>query len=492
MTALRVRWCAALGLVLMGTVAGVRAGETAWKPVARTSVPAAMVASPFPTGSTASASAIVTTPRPSGPAATLGRPEPLDEPAPSAPASSTSYLEDRSSWSPVPASGARAVAPVSFEDSPRGPLPYTARGQLPPDPPPVGGPVMVPAPGPTGAVPPPGAVGGVPPPPPPVADPFPVNGGVAVDQPLNRPFMDRMRDWFKPDRSSHCGGWFQSDHAFDNFNVRGDLISPVSNPFFFEDPRALTEVRPIFLYQTAPSNSPLRGGDSFFFGTQARVAFTDRWSLVVNKLGFVTLDSHNHDDPEPSGSHTGFGELWLGPKWTFLRNEQAGRVAAVGLTLEIPTGSARTFQDTGDLGLDPYVTFGQTFGRTSFGTFNFLAAGGYSFATDNKRTEFLHGSLHLDYDVGNLHRIYPLAEVNWFHTTKFGRAVDVGGEGADLVNFGSSSVAGGRDLVTMALGARYKFGGSDNFQLGTAFEFPVTNRKDLADFRFTFDLIFRY
>jgi hypothetical protein len=328
-----------------------------------------------------------------------------------------------------------------------------------------------------------------------VGDPFPVGPptGVPVDQPLNQPFFDRMRGWFKPDRSSHAGGWFQSDHAFDNFNCRGDLISPVSNPFFFEDPRALTEVRPIFIFQTAPSNSPLRGGDSFFFGTQARLAFTDRWSLVINKFGFVTLDSDNHDPAAgPTGNHTDFAELWLGPKWTFLRNEQAGRVAAVGLTFEIPTGSDRVFQNTGDLGLDPYVSFGQTFGRTSYGTFNFLAAGGYSFATDDKRTEYLHGSLHLDYDVGNLHRIYPLAELNWFHTTKFGRATDFGGEGADLVNFGSRTVAGGRDLVTLALGARYKFRGLDNYQVGGAFEFPLTNRKDLADFRFTLDFIIRY
>ena len=31
---------------------------------------------------------------------------------------------------------------------------------------------------------------------------------------------------------------FQSDHAFDGF------ISPVTNPFYFEDPRSLTELRP--------------------------------------------------------------------------------------------------------------------------------------------------------------------------------------------------------------------------------------------------------
>ena len=38
---------------------------------------------------------------------------------------------------------------------------------------------------------------------------------------------------------------FQSDHCFDSF------ISPVTNPFLFEDPRSLTEVRPIFMIQGA-------------------------------------------------------------------------------------------------------------------------------------------------------------------------------------------------------------------------------------------------
>src|SRR5262245_20247467 len=52
-------------------------------------------------------------------------------------------------------------------------------------------------------------------------------------------------------------GTFQSDHCFDRF------ISPVSNPFFFEDPRALTELRPIFIYQHIPGSNPLFHGGSF-------------------------------------------------------------------------------------------------------------------------------------------------------------------------------------------------------------------------------------
>ena len=42
-------------------------------------------------------------------------------------------------------------------------------------------------------------------------------------------------------------GFLPSDHCFDDF------ISPISNPFFFEDPRSLTEFRGIFLDNSLPA-----------------------------------------------------------------------------------------------------------------------------------------------------------------------------------------------------------------------------------------------
>ena len=58
--------------------------------------------------------------------------------------------------------------------------------------------------------------------------------------PTSRPASSaRRRRWCC---LGHCDTWFKSDHVFDGF------ISPVTNPFLFEDPRSLTEVRPIFMY----------------------------------------------------------------------------------------------------------------------------------------------------------------------------------------------------------------------------------------------------
>lgn len=270
---------------------------------------------------------------------------------------------------------------------------------------------------------------------------------------------------------------FQSDHAFDGF------ISPVSNPFLFEDPRALTEVRPIFIYQQAPEHNWLyRGGDIEYFGVQARLAVTDRLSFVVNKFGWI-WDEPNAPNPilQP---HDGLAEIWLGPKYTFIRSESTGTVAAGGLTFQIPAGPAKVAQNTGTLSMVPYVSVAQNFAQN----FNFLSTLGYSFATDDQRSDYLFWSFHLDYDIGGLHRFYPLIELNWFHYTSAGNARNLGFEGQDLFNFGSMGVSG-QDSLTIAIGGRVKI--NDFTQVGLAFQFPLTNAA-LVGWGTTVDLIFRY
>ncbi len=277
------------------------------------------------------------------------------------------------------------------------------------------------------------------------------------------------------------GGWFRSDHMFDGF------ISPVTNPFLFEDPRSLTEARPIFLYQKVPSKQPdFRGGHLSFFGVQGRVAFTDRWSLVVNKFGGIWASPDSSSIYDDGSS---FAELWLGPKWTFYRGEETGSVAAGGLQFQIPAGSKRAFQDTGTLSLAPYLSYGQNFLRDfQWGSFNLLANTGYAFSVNRDRSDYYWLSAHLDFDVGNFHRFYPLVELNWILNTTDGKSRPIGAEGRDLINFGGQ--AAGSGLLTGAFGGRVKI--SENAQFGGAFEFPFAGRKDLFRYRFTLDFILRY
>jgi hypothetical protein len=437
------RWTASLSAGLGLWVAGVAvAQEAPWKPVATPPV----IAQSSPTGST----------RP--PAATLGRPvATLGRPVPDGPTSPD-----------VSAAGYNGGTAPIF------------RAQIPAD----GGPPAVPPPGvpavpavpaiPAGPGVPADDIYGHPPPPGPVAPP-------------GAGFWGKCGEYLGFGNGAACTGgcggraFLQSDHAFDNF------ASPVTNPFEFEDPRSLTEIRPIFIFQSAPhSNTFFRGATTEFFGTQARVAITDRFSIALQKFGWVHIEP---DKDSPFEDVTGFTEIDIGPKFTFWRGEQTGTVAAAGLTFEIPSGASRVFQGTGNLGLRPYLSFAQAFGQSSYGSFDLMSTFGYNFGVDNKRADNFFSSWHLDYDVANAHKIYPFLELNWRYYTTNGKAENFNFEGGDLFNLGSEH-ASGHSTLSLAPGVRYKF--NECAQIGTAFEFPIIRRKDLEEFRWTVDLIFRY
>ncbi len=82
-----------------------------------------------------------------------------------------------------------------------------------------------------------------------------------------------------------------------------------------------------------------------------------------------------------------------------------------------------------------------------------------------------------------------MLELNWFHYTRAGNSRPIDQEGRDFANIGGTGV-GSRDYITIAPGFRYKF--TEGIQAGIAAEFPLTNPRDLQDFRLLFDVIFRY
>ncbi len=276
---------------------------------------------------------------------------------------------------------------------------------------------------------------------------------------------------------------FQSDHEFDVFT------SPVTNPFFFEDPRSLTEIRPFFIWQDTPSANPVwSGGNNFHYGVRGSVALTPHISFVFSRLGFTTIQPST-GTPDIQ-SNTGFSEVLLGPKVTFIRSETSGTVAAIGLTFDIPCGNANVLQRTGHLGLVPYFSIAQNFGKSSYGSFNFMNTTGYTFRTDNTRNEAFYSSFHLDYEIGK--RFYPLVELNWRYYTRNGGNQALNFDGNDLGNFGSQDVSSLNEL-TLAVGGRVKL--NNWIHWGLAAEFNVLSNsggRHLDQFRLTTDFIFRY
>jgi hypothetical protein len=428
--AMRARWSWSLGLSL-AILAVARADDIHWHPVGAA-----------PQGQQAADS----------PPVRLGRPLPAADPADASAAS-------------LPAGAPLPFRRIVRAQAPGGPVPAVPPPAPPPPPPPPPGAGFATAEEAYNCAP---ATGPAP------AHPF-LEGG--------RGFCENIRhclgDIFKP--AEGCA-LFQSDHHFDTF------ISPVTNPFYFEDPRSLTEVRPIFIHEQSPSSTPFfAGGPIDYAGLQARLAVTERLSFIVSELGWLWIDPH-----APSGEFeraNGFAELHLGPQFTIIRNEQTGTLLAGGLQFEIADGPARVFQSTGNLSLTPYASFGQQFGASTFGRFHFLNTTGFEFGIGHERTDRFFSSFHLDYDVLNWHKFYPLIELNYALYPMNGgeRAIDF--EGRDLINFGAEHVAGQNDL-SLAFGARYKI--AEPVWIGAAFEFPLLDRRDLMLWRLTFDLIFRY
>jgi hypothetical protein len=378
--------------------------------------------------------------------------------------------------------GADAVVlcrPTPLADSDVAPRPTIVRAQLPDVPPP----------------PPPGAA--VPGPPPGIAGPTPYNCG-QVNSNGDLGFWGRFGQHLKQcwtDTTGGVGGMFatgqgqtpfQSDHTLDFF------ASPVTNPFYTQDPRALTQFKGLFLWQHTPtSNSTFDGGNNYFGGFQGSVAFTPWLSLIVDKVGWTWLNPRaGAAAGVPAGN--GFSEVHLGPQVTFIRDCNSGTAAAFGLIFEVPIGSASVAQDTGTLSLRPYFSFAQHFGKFQYGSFNFMNTTGYDLAVDSQRNDFLFSNFHLDYDVMDRHLWYPLVELNWILYPYNGGARSLDFGGGDLYNFGSTAVNGHQEL-SLALGFRYK--PYEWLQFGLAGQMNVlgnSSGRHLDLFRLTADVIFRY
>lgn len=266
-------------------------------------------------------------------------------------------------------------------------------------------------------------------------------------------------------------GFLRSDRAFDGF------IGPISNPVLAKDPRSLTEFRFLFVDNYIPTGNFLGGGDFQAYGFQLRAALTDRLTFIADKDGFLSLHPHN------GSSRTGALNVAMGLKYIFIRDVERQLLVVGGFQYEPQSGYANVFQNLGDT-----ITGFGIIGK-EFGCYHVILNTGYQQALDtNLNSSFYYTSLHLDRKFGKL---YPLAEMNWYHWTQGGNhglPASVG-EGDGLLNLGTSGVAG-NNMVTLAGGLKYKI--SPYVITGIAYERPVGARKNLINNRVLFEMIFRY
>ena len=271
-----------------------------------------------------------------------------------------------------------------------------------------------------------------------------------------------------------------SDRCFDDF------ISPMINFVFFEDPRNLTELRPIYVAHYVPptvGNGITADGNVQLYAAQFRLALTDRLSLIAVKDGFIVDETRGAFGGLLSD---GFADISAGLKYNVIRDPENGRLFSVGGTYEIPLGSSDALQGIADGEFHFFATSGR---RLACGNAHFLSSFGYRFAVDSAlQSSAVHWSNH--FDVRLTERTYLFTEAAWWHWVDDADAgTPLGISGQDLFNLSASDVVG-NDLVTQNVGMKFK--PRSNIEAGLAYEFPLTAFRDVIDGRFQAELILRY
>lgn len=252
-------------------------------------------------------------------------------------------------------------------------------------------------------------------------------------------------------------------------------IMPVTNPVWSIDPRSLTYVRGVFVNQMIDSSTPVLGaGDLQVYALQLGIALNERFSIIAVKDGYNTLQTRG------IGNSRGWADIALGVKYVLVRDVENQFLLSTGVIYEAHNGSLRVFQGNGQGVWNPYLTAG----KELYGGGHLIANAGFHLPADrvDESTSFWY-SVHYDHPLTE--KLSALAELNGIVYTRSGGTLPLSIEGGDWINLGSSNVAG-NDVITMAFGADYKF--NDCLSLAGAWEFPVTNRKDLMDSRTTVTL----
>ena len=257
-----------------------------------------------------------------------------------------------------------------------------------------------------------------------------------------------------------------------------DMISPMSHFANFEDPRIISEIRPIYVYHAFEDDFVTGGGNVQAYAVQARFAVTDDFAIIATKDGYLDF---NPDANLPEDE--GFADIGLGVKYALFQDREAGQIVTAGLRYEIPLGDEEVLQGEGDGEFNPFVS-----AAMAVGDMNVMVGSGFRIRVDSADSTFFDFDIHADYQFGSF---YPFVEFGLIHVVSAGNRLPLEAEGHDLFNFGASE-ADGNTLITAAGGARYRI--TEDVDFGAKYLVPISSgsESDVTDFRVMTDLIFRF
>jgi hypothetical protein len=251
------------------------------------------------------------------------------------------------------------------------------------------------------------------------------------------------------------GGALSSDRGFPNF------IGFISSPELAIDPRALTQLWPVFGSTWTTAFPPLATGDFQVYGAGLSVALSDRLSLGLSKGGYAVAHYiHDRD-----------GWLNLGGfvQYTLIRDVPDQFLFTAGIQWEAPTGESSVFQGHGPAYLAPYVTAGK-----ECGDFHILSTVGYQFAAQGgtDTTNMFYGTVH--FDRRTFGWLYPLVEFNWEALTSSFDPSRPTRRG--FIDFGAVNATGA--LLTVAPGVNAVLV-PDRLEIGLIYETPIASEHNL-------------
>lgn len=289
-------------------------------------------------------------------------------------------------------------------------------------------------------------------------------------------------------------------HAADDTAEASDwkagLISPVANPIYFEDARITSEIRPIFMQHWLPSQFDFSGGSAPLDGEvrvyalQLRYALTERLALIATKDGYIEF--------KPEGVMAndhgyGFADLAFGLKYALVDSAEHQLLITPGLTLTIPTGSDDVFQGDGSGEWNLFVSAAK-----GFNDLHLLGNLGFRIPNNtSEQTVQAHYSLQVDYRISDY--FVPFVCLNGYTMLTEGDdllpvasgavSVPLNTEMYDLINYGSSEVAGTTQIV---LGAGLRSNLTKELSVGVAYEVGTSTHQGIFDSRLTIDSILRF
>jgi len=275
---------------------------------------------------------------------------------------------------------------------------------------------------------------------------------------------------------------------------------PITNPTKFDLAVPRTGIHAIYMHQNLPSTISFAGGeiplggDMNVYAIQLEYAFTDRFSFVASKDGWVDFNPDN-----VLSNQEGFADLAAGLKYAFILDPVKQLAVSGTFTVELPTGQTNVFQGNGNGGIDLSISALKLLNQ-----WQFAGAAGVYLPFDNKEeatTGF--ASAHVGYNITE--SFYLLGEINWYTVLQTGNGSsnfsntqpdsdvpeNIDFEGGDLINFGATNANRNRNIVTAAVGLRYRI--CSFADTGVAYELPLTDEENnLMEDRITVDLVLTF